>query len=45
MNVAEKLSKKAESLLFRMACAGCPFQNSCSGVCGLSVKKAEKKEE
>ncbi|GEM_PF-4302168 len=33
MSISEKISERAERLLFRMACATCPLQNSCGGAC------------
>lgn len=44
MDIAKRISNGAEKLLFRMACATCPLQNSCGGACGLTTEKGENKE-
>jgi len=44
MDIVKKISNGAEKLLFRMACATCPLQDSCSGACSSTAKKEAKKE-
>ena len=42
MDIAKRISNGAEKLLFRMACATCPLQDSCGGACGLAIKREKK---